>query len=304
MITLQQLKYFRELAKTEHLTQTAERLFISQTTLSNTIISLERQLGVKLFDRVGRNLKLNEVGTMYLQYVNEAMVALENAQNAIDDFRESARQSVSVATFSSSVWSKALQGFRARYTEYNIRLIHSDVAMMRSALLNQEIDFVIAGLTDVPLSGLDHKVIRTEQLYLCVPPNHPLADRTGIRLEEVRDEPFINLPVSNGFRGFCDAMFQKAGIQYHAAVECDYTMRGQLVAAGFGVAITTNVTRQQNVLGSGVAYIPIVDDFARRPIAIIWNPRHYLSRAALDFRDYILTADNLNSAPAPSLLNP
>ena len=70
MITLQQLRYFKELAKTQHLTQTAERLYITQTTLSNTIINLEKQLGVKLFDRVGRNLQLNAVGQLYLKYVS------------------------------------------------------------------------------------------------------------------------------------------------------------------------------------------------------------------------------------------
>ena len=291
MVTLQQLKYFRELAKTEHLTQTAERLYITQTTLSNTIINLERQLGVKLFDRVGRNLQLSEVGTLYLKYVNEALTALDNAQTAVDDYRENVRQSVSVATFSSSVWSSTLQGFRSRYQTYNIRQIHCDKALMRNMLLNQEIDFVIAGLSDFSPSGLEYHIIRVEQLYLCVSPNHPLANRTSIHLAEAKDESFINLPVSNGFRGFCDDMFQKAGIRYHAALECDYTMRGKLVAAGFGVAITTHVTRLQNVLGSDIVYIPIVDDFARRPIAIFWNPRHYLSRAALDFRDYIIETE-------------
>ena len=65
MVTLQQLRYFRELAATGHLTQTAERLYITQTTLSNTIINLEKQLGVKLFDRVGRTLQLNEAGRLY-----------------------------------------------------------------------------------------------------------------------------------------------------------------------------------------------------------------------------------------------
>ena len=287
MITLQQLRYFRELAKTEHLTKTAEQLHITQTSLSNTIISLERQQGVKLFDRVGRNLRLSEAGTIYLKYVNEALCALDNAQSAMDDYRDNASQSVSVGTFSSSVWANALQGFRSCYQAYNIRQIHCDNAMIRSMLLDQEIDFVIAGTTDFSSAGLEHRIIRTEQLYLCVSPKHPLAGRDGIHLSELKDESFINLPASNGFRGFCDKMFQKAGIPYHTSVECDYTMRGKLVAAGFGIAITTDMTRQQNIMGSDIVYIPIVDDFAWRPIAIFWNPRRYLGRAAVDFRDYI-----------------
>lgn len=288
MITLQQLRYFRELAKTEHLTQTAQQLHITQTTLSNTIINLERQLGVKLFDRTGRNLRLNEIGQAYLTHISQALAALDTAQTVIDDYREDAHQSVSVATFSSTVWSDLIHDFHTRYSTYNIRQLDCDKARFRDLLLDQEVDFVIAGTQDIPLSGLEHFIIRVEPLFLCVPVGHPLSTRPQILLKDTKGEDFINLPESNGFRGFCDDLFQKAGIAYRAALECDYTMRGKLVAAGFGVAITTNITRQLNLMGDNVIYIPIADSFARRSISLIWNPRHYLSRAALDFRDFVM----------------
>ena len=288
MVTLQQLRYFRELAHTEHLTQTAERLYITQTTLSNTIINLERQLGVKLFDRVGRNLQLNEAGKLYLQYVNEGLMALDNGETALSDYKEQHQQSVSVAMPVSNVWSDLIHDFHKQYHSYSLRQIACEKSQFRQLLIDQQIDFVITGADDFSLSGLEHYVIRVEQLFLCVPDNHPLASRDHIHLAEAKDEPFINLPENNSFRCFCDELFKKAGIQYHAELECDYSLRGKLVAAGFGVAITTNSSRQQNTLGSGVVYVPIIDDFAKRPIAIIWNPRHYLSKAALDFKNYVI----------------
>lgn len=291
MITLQQLRYFSELAKTQHLTQTAERLYITQTTLSNTIINLERQLGVKLFDRVGRSIQLNEVGALYLKHVDEALMVLDNAQIAIDNYKEVEEQAVSVAMSSSSVWSNLILGFRTCYQSYNIRQIDCDRALFRNMLTDHKIDFVITGVDDMSLSGLEHSVIREEQLYLCVPNNHALAGKEGVYLRQTKDEPYINLPESNSFRGFCDELFQKAGIACHAVVECDYTLRGKLVAAGFGITIATDGSRRQNILGSGVSYVPILDDFAQRRIAIIWNPRHNLSRAARDFREYVMNTD-------------
>ena len=291
MVTLQQLRYFRELAATGHLTQTAERLYITQTTLSNTIINLEKQLGVKLFDRVGRTLQLNEVGRLYLTYVNEALIALDNGQNALSDYKEEYQQSVSVAMPISSVWSNLIHGFHTRYHSYSLRQITCERNQFRPLLTDQQIDFVIAGVDDVQMSGLEHYVIRVEELFVCVPLNHTLAQKKGIYLHEVKDEPFINLPSNNSFRVFCDELFKKAGIQYRAELECDYSLRGKLVAAGFGIAITTNSSRQQNTLGDDVVYIPLLDDFAKRPIAIIWNPRHYLSKAALDFRDYVMETE-------------
>jgi len=290
MITLQQLRYFKELAKTQHLTQTAERLYITQTTLSNTIINLEKQLGVKLFDRVGRNIQLNAVGEIYLKHVNEALMILDNGLTAVSDYKDSVQKAVSVAMINSNVWSDLIRGFHTKFHDYSIRQVVCDKNMFRNKLIDQEIDFVIAGESDFSLTGLSHKVIRVEKIYLCVPSDHSLAAKNGVYLKEAKDESFICLPESNSFRGFCDALFKKAGFGYNAALECDYVMREKLVAAGFGIALTTNATRRQNT-ESGITYVPVLDEFAKRPIAIIWNPKHYLSRAAVDFKDFVLETE-------------
>lgn len=291
MITLQQLRYFKELARTQHLTQTAERLYITQTTLSNTIINLEKQLGVKLFDRVGRNLQLNQVGELYLKYVSEALMILDNGLTAVSDYKESVQQAVSVAMTNSNVWSDLIRGFHTKYQDYSIRQVGCDKAQFRNKLMDQEIDFVIAGAEDFSLTGLEHTVIRVEEIFLCVPTGHPLSEKKGIYLREAQNESFINLPESNSFRGFCDRLFEQAGFGYNGALECDYVMREKLVAAGFGVAITTNATRRQNMHEQGITYVPVLDDFAKRPIAIIWNPKHYLGRAAKDFRDFVMETE-------------
>ncbi|MBQ2751746.1 MAG: LysR family transcriptional regulator [Oscillospiraceae bacterium] len=288
MVTLQQLKYFRELAKTCHLTRTAERLYITQTTLSNTIINLENQIGIKLFNRVGRNIQLSDAGKQYYKYVNEALIALENAQTAIDDFKENDRQNISVAMNSSNVWNEMIHGFRNKYRSYNLRQIDCDKALFYQMLINQEIDFVLAGNGDIPMKGLKYHFLRNEILYLCVSKDNPLANRESIYLADAKDESFVTLPHTSCFSGFCDKLFHKAGINYKVAVECDYTLRGKLVEAGLGAAITTSISRNRSMLGENIAYIPIIDDFARRPISIIWNPQHYLSRAARDFRDYVI----------------
>lgn len=291
MITLQQLRYFNELAKTQHLTQTAERLYITQTTLSNTIINLEKQLGVKLFDRTGRNLQLSKVGELYLNYVSEALSILDNGLAAVNDHRDGLQKSVSVAMINSNVWSDLIRGFHENFQDYSIRQVASDKTQFRRMLIDQEIDYVIAGESDFSLTGLSHDVIRVEDIFLCVPIDHRLADRQGIYLSEASEEPFICLPESNSFRSFCDTLCEKAGFQYNVALECDYVMREKLVAAGFGVAITTNATRKQSFKESGIKYIPVLDDFAKRPIAIIWNPKRYLGKAAVDFKAYVMKTE-------------
>lgn len=288
MPTLQQLRYFRELARTQHLTRTAEALFITQTTLSNTIIHLEKELGVKLFDRVGRSLQLNDIGRAYCQYVDDALLSLDNGLTMIRDHLNREQQTVSVAMTSSGVWANLLQDFLTRFSCYNLRQLDSDRQLFHQLLTEQQIDFVLAGMQDIPLKGLRYHLLTEERLYLCVAPSHPLAGTEQVHLQDIRDEAFIMLPKATGFRAFCDDLFRQAGITCHVAAECDYTLRGKMVQAGFGVTITTNIFRINNTLGPDLVYIPIADEFARRPTAIFWNPNHYLSHAARDFLQFVI----------------
>ncbi|MBE6973124.1 MAG: LysR family transcriptional regulator [Ruminococcaceae bacterium] len=290
MVTLQQLQYFHELAANGHLTRTAEKLYISQTTLSNTIINLEKQLGIKLFNRVGRTLQLSEAGTKYLEYVSQALGALENGRAYIEDYREKGERRISLTTGNALVWAGLVRGFQDRFRDYSIRQLNSTPDQFRRMLLDMEVDFAITGTDDLSLSGLEYQVIREEPLFLCVSKDHPLSARDSITLNEIRDENFINLPPSLPFRKYCDDLFRTAGIQYHAALECDYMLRGQLIEAGFGVALTTQSGHIAGLLGNNNHFIPL-SDCPPRPIAIIWNPKRYMGRAALDFREYVLTLD-------------
>jgi len=294
MVTLQQLQYFRELAVTGHLTRTAEKLYISQTTLSNTIINLEKKLGVKLFDRVGRSLQLSEAGANYLEYVSQALGALENGRTYLEDYREQGERKVSLTTSNSLVWAGLVRGFQNHFRDYSIQQLNSTPDQFRRMLLDMEVDFAITGTDDLSIAGLEYQVFREEQLYLCVPENHPLVGRDSVSLEDIRNESFINLPQSLPFRKYCDNLFRKAGIRYHAALECDYMLRGQLIEAGFGVGLTTQSGQLTGFLGNHNRFIPLSDSIPRRPIAIIWNPRRYMGQAALDFRDYVL---NMNYLP-------
>ena len=132
------LRYFSVLAQLEHYTLAAARLEISQPSLSSAIRSLENELGVKLFDRVGRTLQLSEVGKQYFSYVNEALIALDNGESALGDYKEDYQQSVSVAMPISSVWSNLIHGFHKKYHHYSMRQITCEQNQFRSLLTDQK----------------------------------------------------------------------------------------------------------------------------------------------------------------------
>ncbi|BCQ44469.1 hypothetical protein ERHA55_19960 [Erwinia rhapontici] len=96
-MNLKQLYYFKRLAEKEHYTAAASSLFITQPSLSHAISELEKELGVMLFAKQGRNIRITEEGTLFLPYVEKAIAELENGRAALQRLNGSQRETVNLA---------------------------------------------------------------------------------------------------------------------------------------------------------------------------------------------------------------
>lgn len=288
MITLLQLDYFRRLAATEHITQTAKDLFISQTALSSMIISLEKELGVQLFDRSKRSIRLNQAGKLYLQYVDDMFAALSNGQNALLELTKATEKQVSLATGTSVVWMPMMRDFRKQFPEYTIKQKNQTLDELIEALRTMKTDYVIASPNEIPDQNMHHIFLRKDQVYLCVPQSHPLAGQKSVWLKDLENEPYIDLSAGHPWRLFCSQLFKQAGVNIRTVLECDYSLRASLIDAEFGVALTTSSAYDIDMLKPN-CYIPIADEFAYRELSLFWNPKKHMSKAALDFRDFCAT---------------
>ena len=292
MITIQQLEYFRALARTGHLTRTAEQLYITQATLSNVIANLEKQLGVKLFNRVGRRLQLSEVGRVYLESADTALDALQTGSARVEEYRRMEQQKVSVAANNSLVWAGVFRDFQDSHRDCSLRQLNcSDAEQSRKMLLNMEVDFVIAGTTDFSMAQLEYAVFREEPIYLWVAKSHPMAERKRVSLAEVKDEGFIISSRTHPFQIYCNGLFRQANLDCRVVMECDYMMVGQFIEAGLGVALTTRSAYESKapLLHGNSVCIPLADAPSPRAIALVWNPRRSLGKAAKEFRTFLLS---------------
>lgn len=285
MITLLQLDYFRRLAATEHITRTAKELCISQTALSSMIIGLERELGVQLFDRPKRFIRLNQAGRIYLEYVNEVFAALNNGRAALKDLSEAEEKQVSLDVGTAQIWMPMIRDFCKHFPDYTIRQNVRTLDGLQAALQTLKTDFVIAGLDEVTDPELEHVVVKRDCVYLCVPKNHRFAGRKYIYLKELEKEPYVDLPVEAPWRYYCTRLFQRAKVEVNRVVECDYTVRSALIEAQFGIALTSASAFEVDLLKPN-CYIPVADSFAYREMALFWNPKKYMSQAAVNFRKF------------------
>ncbi|MBO5727000.1 MAG: LysR family transcriptional regulator, partial [Oscillospiraceae bacterium] len=103
---LLQLHYFLQLAQLQHVSRTAERLHISQPSLSATIKKLEAELGAPLFVRKGRNIALSPYGEVFKQHVEESFLSLENGKQAVARLKQEDDCTLNLGLLSPYVWNK------------------------------------------------------------------------------------------------------------------------------------------------------------------------------------------------------
>jgi DNA-binding transcriptional LysR family regulator len=250
------LLYFSVLAQTEHYTTAAARLGISQPALSSAIHNLETALGgVKLFEKVGRNVRLTDEGRFYRENVDEAIQQLHRASTTL---RNSKTQAPVVIRM--GVVSGTLGGFLAeeivKYTAENPRirfnLTESSSENLMDLVRQEKLDMAIVDSSDRDRSLHFRKLYERDYL-VALPVNHPLANRESIEPREVVQEPQVvfNYNVNHSFRQWT------TGSPVDEAVICTVdTAKAalDLVAAGIGITFLPEECVEDH---PGIRYVPL-----------------------------------------------
>lgn len=186
---LLQLRYFFAAATTEHFSDAARELCVSQSALSNTIAKLEKELGVKLFDRTGRQVRLNRYGAAFKTYLETAFAALDDGCKCLSELAGLEMGAVSVGIPSIDIISKPTQDFLAKYPEATFAQYLLSKTELEKQLLDGSLDYII---TFEPV--IDPGVICTpliqEEIFILTPADHPLAKRSKVDLIEFAGDSF------------------------------------------------------------------------------------------------------------------
>ncbi|WP_127589634.1 LysR family transcriptional regulator [Paenibacillus lautus] len=285
---LLQLHYFQTVARMEHMTKAAKELRIAQPALSKTIARLEEDLGVQLFDRQNRQIKLNSFGKAFLKSVDTALSAIEEGKREVSDLAGMERGSIRVATTALSRLSKALGAFRTRYPDVNFRIVQiapDSMMEMVQMLENGEVDlcFTAAALDE---DNIQEIPVLQAEVFLAVPHEHRLAGRTSISLQEVAGEAFIEYKAGHPFRKMNEEFCRLAGISRDVVCEVDEPAAlGSLVSAGLGAAFVPGCKGDEK---PPYAMVRIEKPSCYRTFTVAWLERRYLSRAAKEFQSFLI----------------
>lgn len=284
---LLQLKYFQVVAQHEHMTRAAEELGIAQPSLSKTIAHLEEELGVTLFDRQGRQIRLNQFGRAFLKHVERILMELDTGKREIAEMAGLAHGRIILSIVGVQLLPDLLSGFLAHHPHVTFRLFQYSTLKSLHQLESGEIDFCISS-PSIEQAGIHSIPLMSEEIFLVVPAGHHLAERRSICLSEVANEPFILLTPGHGMRDLTDYFCQQAGFTPNIAFEGDEpaSIRG-LVDAGLGVTFIPALS-WITLGGTSMIRLRIEEPICQRTISLSWLEERYLSQAAREFRQFVL----------------
>lgn len=288
-MNLYQLRYFVQLAHEQHYTRAAQQLNISQPSLSHAITQLEEELGVQLFEKAGRGVRLTEFGNEFLRCTERSLSILDNG---IEDMQHYARgEGLIRLGFLRQLGVEFIPRLTSQYlaqnSEYKIQFtFHSDrTPELLEGLLHQKYDLVFCSR---PTESEDFSCVPIERqnLVLIVPQNHPLASRHNIALEETLPYPYIFFDSTTGLRSVIDELFDKIGQHPKIIYETDEEqIIAGLVSHGFGIAVIPMIDL---LLKLNVKILPITKPAYTGNLYMIANKQTYQTPAVVNFRNFII----------------
>lgn len=283
---LLQLQYFRKVAELEHMTKAAEELRIAQPALSKTISRLEEDLGVPLFDRKGRHIKLNAFGKAYLHKVETALKALDDGRKEVEDLAGMERGRVSLATTTHKCFSDVIGDFISLHPEIKLQISQASETEKIAQLRKGDIDLCIT-FPPIEQAGIEGISFLTEEIMLAVPRTHRFADRSSISLSEVAGDPFICIKKGNPFRDMTDGFCKQAGFVPEIICEVDeHAAIGHFIPMGIGIAFLPETLIDK--ITTSFHLLHIEQPVCQRTYQIAWLKDCYMSQAVRQLRDFLV----------------
>ncbi|HEX4007419.1 MAG TPA: LysR family transcriptional regulator [Acidobacteriaceae bacterium] len=289
-----QLRYVCAIAETGSFSRAAEHCQVAQPSLSQQVLKLERDLGAKLFDRLGRSVRLTEAGRAFLPHARSILGQLEAARSSVAERSAGVRGSVAVGaipTIAPYLMPRCTAAFASRYPEARLRIVEDTTPILVAGLRDLSLDVAILAL---PLRHKDLELfpLRTEPLFAVLPNDHPRAQAKSLALRDLRGESFVMLRDGHCFRDLSIAACIRARITPRIAFESgQFSSLLGMVAAGIGVSLVPAMAVDRS---ARCRYVRLTDARATRTVVAAVLRGRSLSRIQQAF-----LAEITSQAPSP-----
>jgi DNA-binding transcriptional LysR family regulator len=271
---LRSLHYFITVAETLHFSRAAERLHMAQPPLSQQIQRLEKEMGVQLFVRTKRSVRLTTAGEMFLQEAYQTLARLEQAVHVAQRAEHGEMGQLSIGFVGSSAYGvlpPIIRAWRSRFPQVELVLRELTTVEQVQALHEGQIQ---VGFLRPPIldSTLERLTVQQEPFLVALPANHPLATTSSVPLPQLANDPFILVPakLAPGLSYQMMDLCRQAGFQPQVVQEAiQFHVIISLVAAELGIALVPACIR--TFQRPDVVFLPLRESTMQAEIQVVWH---------------------------------
>ncbi|MGO4623652.1 LysR family transcriptional regulator [Ensifer sp. 2YAB10] len=281
-ITLRQLRAFIAVAELGQFNVAARNLHLTQSAVSILIRDLEREIGVRLFDRHTRMVSLTLVGQEFLPQARKIMKDLELAVGDVRDNASLKRGQVTIAAaivLAATVVPPIIARFLNKYPEISVNIRDMPEEQITPALKRHEVDIAVGTLSEEDPEIAATPLLRDKLMLVCRE-DHRFAKRKSVRWAELKDEALITLAASNPLRNIVEHNLIRVVPNYRPKYEVRFSTAAiSMIAAGMGVSILPENSGQL-ASAVGVTTVDLIDPIVMRDVSLLQRRHHSLSPAA------------------------
>lgn len=281
---LHQLRYAVAIADTGNFTRAAERCNVTQPSLSQQIINLEREVGHKLFHRLGRRAVLTEAGTVFLERARHIVFEVENAAKELSDHPALDRKiSVgAIQTIAPYLLLPLIEKCRRDLPNLQINLVEGFIRDLVTGVVEGELDMAILTLP-IKDPRVSIEPLMTEPLLLVVGKNHPFSTRKEISLNDLADETFVTMGESSTLAAQIRTFFGGHNFEPKVGYRCaQVATLKTLVGMGLAISILPRLDREPKDRDS-LTYLRLTGAAPTREVVVVRHLQRYQSRGAEQF---------------------
>ena len=285
---LLQLKYFKTVAELGKISDAAQVLFISAPALSTSISRLEKELGVRLFDRTNNRIILNQQGQILLRYVDQVFSSLSCAKTELQRSLMSQDRHVAIACVASTQWVDMFTAFSREHPGFTLQCTSITRSELTNVGLSAQHTFLLAAEDDIPVfyaDKLDSTFLFEDHPVVMVHTGHPLAQKASVDLRELKDET-IFLPLQDfPLYDHLIQLFENCSIPFPGGNAYSHLTTQQIAADGLGISFATAHAALTPHLP--VKYVPISNDCQPWVSRLYWRKNHTFTEDERIFKNFI-----------------
>lgn len=242
---LRDLRSFCMVAEMEHVSKAADKLGVAQPYLTKLIGQIEDEFGAQLFDKIGRNIKLNQYGEIFYFNAKKVLAEMENLYTEMDYALDSGTRTITFLCNTETYTPGLIIEFQMKNSSYGLKVLNASREEMIEALTTGEADFA---LCDPPIDEADAKNVQTEIVCkdiasILLPPGHRLLEKKSIKIEDLQGERLITAAKGGAIRNHVDTVYEKYGVRKNIVCETsNLSLIIQAVGSGLGYAFISRVS--------------------------------------------------------------